>query len=443
MLNFLFHHTPLLYLTQSFWRDEAFSVLLSERGLMSYFRVTFEPPLYYIFLHYWMKVFGESEIAVRSLSLVGYMLACLLVIQWSERIFRHHWLSWIFPIFFFFNPMLLYYAFEARSYAWYVFFIILSLSSYLERKWGKFIISGILGFYTHIYMITVIMVEVLHYILSNKIKFRAFKVALLMRDRFMQSICCILFAIMPWLIKVCVDLARLNKSWYFPINIQVLRSVIGNIFVGFDGTPSSLWSITALLSLILCLFFFWAIRNRQRRNYIGLFFLTAFIPLMTTMGISLVKPVFVNRYVIASTVAEVFLVIFAIETIRNPVLQKISVVLALAFIVGFNIWYPDKHAKLDIRSSILEVNTLLTPQDYIYADSPLIFFDSIYYSKDRSRVFFYEPKGTSFPWYVGDYIVNNSQIVSELPQYPSRAFLIKEDGSYTISYQTNMINHRL
>jgi hypothetical protein len=390
-----------------------------------------------------MKVFGESEIAVRSLSLVGYMLACLLVIQWSERIFRHHWLSWIFPIFFFFNPMLLYYAFEARSYAWYVFFIILSLSSYLERKWGKFIISGILGFYTHIYMITVIMVEVLHYILSNKIKFRAFKVALLMRDRFMQSICCILFAIMPWLIKVCVDLARLNKSWYFPINIQVLRSVIGNIFVGFDGTPSSLWSITALLSLILCLFFFWAIRNRQRRNYIGLFFLTAFIPLMTTMGISLVKPVFVNRYVIASTVAEVFLVIFAIETIRNPVLQKISVVLALAFIVGFNIWYPDKHAKLDIRSSILEVNTLLTPQDYIYADSPLIFFDSIYYSKDRSRVFFYEPKGTSFPWYVGDYIVNNSQIVSELPQYPSRAFLIKEDGSYTISYQTNMINHRL
>ena len=443
MLNFLFHHTPLLYLTQSFWRDEAFSVLLSERGLMSYFLVTFEPPLYYIFLHYWMKVFGESEIAVRSLSLVGYMLACLLVIQWSERIFRHHWLSWIFPIFFFFNPMLLYYAFEARSYAWYVFFIILSLSSYLERKWGKFIISGILGFYTHIYMITVIMVEVLHYILSNKIKFRAFKVALLMRDRFMQSICCILFAIMPWLIKVCVDLARLNKSWYFPINIQVLRSVIGNIFVGFDGTPSSLWSITALLSLILCLFFFWAIRNRQRRNYIGLFFLTAFIPLMTTMGISLVKPVFVNRYVIASTVAEVFLVIFAIETIRNPVLQKISVVLALAFIVGFNIWYPDKHAKLDIRSSILEVNTLLTPQDYIYADSPLIFFDSIYYSKDRSRVFFYEPKGTSFPWYVGDYIVNNSQIVSELPQYPSRAFLIKEDGSYTISYQTNIINHRL
>ena len=343
-----------------------------------------------------MKVFGESEIAVRSLSLVGYMLACLLVIQWSERIFRHHWLSWIFPIFFFFNPMLLYYAFEARSYAWYVFFIILSLSSYLERKWGKFIISGILGFYTHIYMITVIMVEVLHYILSNKIKFRAFKVALLMRDRFMQSICCILFAIMPWLIKVCVDLARLNKSWYFPINIQVLRSVIGNIFVGFDGTPSSLWSITALLSLILCLFFFWAIRNRQRRNYIGLFFLTAFIPLMTTMGISLVKPVFVNRYVIASTVAEVFLVIFAIETIRNPVLQKISVVLALAFIVGFNIWYPDKHAKLDIRSSILEVNTLLTPQDYIYADSPLIFFDSIYYSKDRSRVFFYEPKGTVY-----------------------------------------------
>jgi uncharacterized membrane protein len=136
MINFLFTNTPLFYFVQSFWRDEAFSVLLAEHPLFVIFtKTTFEPPVYYTLLHFWIKIFGTSEIAVRSLSLLGFTLATIVIIEWSHKLFKSHWLSLFTPFFFFFNPMLLYYAFEARVYGWYIFFATLSLFAYDQKKW--------------------------------------------------------------------------------------------------------------------------------------------------------------------------------------------------------------------------------------------------------------------------------------------------------------------
>ena len=73
MTEFVFTQTPLLYLTQSLWRDEAFSVMLARHSLLDIVRLSagdFTPPLYYILLHVWMTFFGSSEIAVRLLSFV-------------------------------------------------------------------------------------------------------------------------------------------------------------------------------------------------------------------------------------------------------------------------------------------------------------------------------------------------------------------------------------
>ncbi len=131
MFDFVLNHSPLLYFTQSIWRDEAFSVLVAQKPLAAIIpKFTFEPPLYYIFLHFWIKIFGTSEIAIRSLSLLGFILATIVVIHFAEKLFRKHWLSWFLPLLFFLNPMLLYYAFEVRAYGWYMFFIVLSMYAF-------------------------------------------------------------------------------------------------------------------------------------------------------------------------------------------------------------------------------------------------------------------------------------------------------------------------
>src|SRR3989339_1642966 len=93
-LNFLFTHTPLFYFIQSFWRDEAYSVLLAGQPLSVIIqKSSIEPPVYYVLLHFWIQLFGTSEIATRSLSLLGFMLATIVVIEWADKLFGRSWLS--------------------------------------------------------------------------------------------------------------------------------------------------------------------------------------------------------------------------------------------------------------------------------------------------------------------------------------------------------------
>ncbi len=163
-----------------------------------------------------------------------------------------------------------------------------------------------------------------------------------------------------------------------------------------------------------------------------------FVPLVIVIGISFFKPLFVNRYVIPVAIGELFAIVFAIEAIKNKTTQMIFAASALAIVLVFNCWYPPYHAKLNIRNTLTQINTLLGKNDVILVDSPLVFFESIYYSTDPSRVFLYNPHRGAFPWYVGDIIVSPSQIVFDLPLYPVRAFLVHEDGTFNVAYNTSV-----
>jgi uncharacterized membrane protein len=444
MINFLLNHSPLLYFTQSLWRDEAFSVLVAERPIS--FLVTklgFEPPVYYILLHMWMKIFGNSEIAVRSLSLLAMVIATIVVIGWAEKLYKRHFLSWYLPVFFFLNPMLLYYAFEVRTYAWMVLFTVLSLYYYTEKRWNHFALSTILGFYTHSYFIFVPVAQALHWLIMHPGMRKHRSIKSWWKEPMVRSLVISAAVIAPWVWKVVREATRLKQAWYFPVNINLVMSVLGNMFVGYEGTPWYGWKYTAILSVLLLGLFLLAVANRQKRERNLLFMLMVFTPLTLVIGVSFVKPLFVNRYLIPVTVAQVFLVIAALEAIRNKLLQKFTASAFLLFLIGFNVWYPTQHAKLDIRTPISQINALMGQQDVIFAETPLIFFESIYYSRDRSRVFLYNPNNVAFPWYVGDIIVSEGQMALDIPTYPMRAFLVHEDGSFSISYRAPLTPENL
>lgn len=438
MFAFLLQHTPIFYLTQSIWRDETFSIFFAQRSPMTFFHLAFEPPLYYFFLHYWMKLFGTSEIAARSLSLLGFSLATIVVIYWAEKLFKKHWLSWYLPVFFFFNPMLLYYAFEIRAYGWYMFFAVLSMYAYIERRWKLYIFATTLGLYTHTYMITVPAVQLIHYLFTTRLQFSFKHIRHIQIDPMIRSVGIVGLLFAPWLYKVITELPNLKYSWYFPVDQKTILSGIGNIFLAYEGTPWYLWDFTAKVSLILTVAFIYSLTDRKSRSRNSFFVLMIFIPLIVIVGISFYKSLFVIRYVIPSTIAEIFACTFAIALIKNKTLQKIIAAAALLFVFGFNLWYPDKYPKLDIRKTMTEVNSLMTKNDVVLADSAVIFFDTMYYSRNPSRVYYYDLKGDPFPWYVGDSIVTPSKIVYGLPPYPIRAFIVHADGTYEISYNTNI-----
>ncbi len=72
----------LFHINRSLWQDEAYSVQVAGRsfeGIISELRHDTHPPLYYMLLSAWMRLFGLSELSVRSLSGIFYM-ACIAVV---------------------------------------------------------------------------------------------------------------------------------------------------------------------------------------------------------------------------------------------------------------------------------------------------------------------------------------------------------------------------
>lgn len=435
IFTFITKHSPVFYFTQSVWRDEAFSILIAEKPIFSFItKLNFEPPLYYIMLHFWIKVFGTSEIAVRSLSLIGFVLSVYIVAVWAKRLFPKKWLSWFLPVFYSTNPMLIYYAFEVRTYGWFMFFTVLSFYAYLEKKWKLLAIATILGFYTHTYFIFVPFVTIVHYIYVSFRK-KVNDPLRLIKEPFARYMAVAGIFILPWLIYVIRQAGQLKNSWYYPVDLQLIKSVLGNVFLGYEGTPWYLWKYTSYFSLLLLVFFTFALLVRKYRERNLFFALAVFLPLTIILSISFIKPLYVNRYFLPVTIAEVFLIIFAIDAVKNRHIQKTLAAVFLMFTIGFNMWYPQQYKKLDIRSTVREVDALVGERDVIYVDTSVILFETQYYSVHKGKVYLYNPSGSAFPWYVGEAAFSPSVMVSDIPVYPQRAFIISGDGTFSVAFR--------
>jgi len=437
MLSFIINHSPLLYFVQSLWRDEAFSILVAERPIATFItKLTFEPPVYYTTLHYWIKIFGDSEIAVRSLSFISFAVACFVVIEWASILFKKSWLSFYLPLLFFANPMLIYYAFEVRTYGMYIMFATVSLFAYQQKRWKLFTAATILGFYTHTYFIFLFASLVIHFLVINR-KLITTKRWLTksVSDPAVKAIAISILGIAPWMIRVLIESSKLKNSWYYPVDLHLIQSVLGNMFVGYEGTPWFLWGFTAFLSLILCIFCVISIIPAKTRQRNGLFLLAIFIPLGIVLGVSFIKPLFVNRYLIPVTIGLVFTIVFALETIKNKYIQVLCAIVILGGEIWFNTWYPLQHKKVPIRDTIAQINILKNSADVVYATNPLVLFETMYYSHPRNGVYLYNPSQSAFPWYVGDAAFSSSLLAVDIPLYPKRAFLVNPDGTFSISYQ--------
>lgn len=89
MFAWILTHSPFLYITQSLWRDEVYSIFMAAKPIQFFVsHLSFEPPFYYLLLHFWMKLFGMSEIAGRMLSFVAFAGATVIVIFWAEKLFE-------------------------------------------------------------------------------------------------------------------------------------------------------------------------------------------------------------------------------------------------------------------------------------------------------------------------------------------------------------------
>ena len=105
--------------SKGLWLDEAYSVLAARLPFMEMLEKLSRdatPPLYYVFLAPWVRLFGSGEAAARALSIVFSISGIALMGMLSFRYFSLRIASAV-TLILAFTPMHIYYAQEARMYS--------------------------------------------------------------------------------------------------------------------------------------------------------------------------------------------------------------------------------------------------------------------------------------------------------------------------------------
>lgn len=143
---------------QSFWNDEGNSARLSERPIALILEGTaadIHPPLYYLALHGWRNLVGDSEFGLRSLSAFA-GIGLVAVSYGLGRAVTGRSQATFATLLVALNPALVYYSQETRMYELLAFWV--ALSGWLLLKWLSrperslalaYLLTVTAGLYTH------------------------------------------------------------------------------------------------------------------------------------------------------------------------------------------------------------------------------------------------------------------------------------------------------
>ena len=126
----------LMAINQSLWLDEAVQVWASSSFsirelLVKYMPGDFNPPLYHILLHFWVKIFGTSELGVRSLSLVLSLGSILIFVLLLKQLRVASYELRVLTLLLVTSPLHIYYSQENRMYMLACFAVLLAVWRFL------------------------------------------------------------------------------------------------------------------------------------------------------------------------------------------------------------------------------------------------------------------------------------------------------------------------
>ncbi len=442
MLEWFVTHTPIIFFAQDLWRDEAFSYLISQKPWVEMIVLTardFSPPLYYIMLKVWIGIFGGSELVMRIPSLLFYwgaVYGCCLILE--RRCKLSVQLSIIISLFIAMNPLLVYYAAEARGYAMLTFFTVWSFYFFLGKKYRWYVLMTVLGLYTHYFMVFVPLVQMvwLGIIYSSK------KACI----RWIKVLFIVAIFFLPWVVFMStvktlsgefwiekpglIDLTYVpamiytgfvhnewffKETWYpwffniFSVGIAMYGLIIGGIIYARNSVKKYNWDLSVL-------FILWGLG----------------IPLIVFM-LATVKSLYFPRYLILATPGLLLLLGYIV--VHLPARVRIVAFLAFFCITGYYLHMEIQYrTKRDIKPVVYKIKPLLEANDRIYTTDMLDFHVLQYYFGEDA-VFMYNIPYENIPHYVGKVLMPPEHVTFQLPQYPAKAYVFDGGDGYTVLSQ--------
>lgn len=141
------------------WFDEAYSLAMIRHNISEICNITaadVHPPMYYIMLKIFSKIFGHTILVARIFSLIPSIMILIIGAYWLNKRVNYKCAN-IFIVLMFCNPFFMQYVNEIRMYTWGALFVFIAgISAYEIYKFSNnilnllvLVVSGVLAAYTH------------------------------------------------------------------------------------------------------------------------------------------------------------------------------------------------------------------------------------------------------------------------------------------------------
>jgi mannosyltransferase len=308
------------------WSDEGFSIKLAAKDV--------HPPLYYILLHYWIDLFGDSEFSTRMLSVIFGVIAIFVMYMLGSLIFEKK-VGILGSLILSISVFHIRYSQEVRMYTLLTLLAILSVYFYVKLLENRRDLPTILGYiaatclmmYTHCYGIFILVGQNVYYILllflkkANKPNTKCWIV--------LQTLVLILFT--PWIFILINQISRVETMGFW-IHEPSIINLIASFHIYSSKSP-----LLLLIYLLLILFPIWEISCRMRGSFYwkehllgarGILLLLVLIVTSNVLPFIVSKistPVYLFRTTISASVAFYLLVAKGIKDLGHKLLEILTV----------------------------------------------------------------------------------------------------------------------
>lgn len=392
----------------SIWSDEAFSLELITYPLRAIWVLSgrdVHPPLYYVILQGWMELIASKNLAwARGLSVVFGTLNVALGI-WLALLISTRRAAVVAGLLHALLPIAVHYSQDVRMYAMLGTFLIgatIALVYWIThpQKYGYLVVYIVLmvsGFYTHYFSIFCFCSHWLYLLLIRLPRYG--RHTYVGRKQWWIANGVMLACYIPWAPSLLRQLSTSNSYWIMPVSIQSFPSAIWRFFTGNDGQVHG----TAVFWLLLLVYLLLAVRVvlnlSGKYRFQLLLVICAFLTICAAASISLLRPVFVERYLFFSALMMPLVIAVALENIKLG-----SVVVVVALVMGMeayglhNIYNqqhslnnPSRVADNQLTRLMAYFNDASVTGDILVVDDFFIFYTADFYSEKHRRIFMYTP----------------------------------------------------
>jgi mannosyltransferase len=381
--------------------DEPFTIFYSQKSITELYSILESennPPLHFIFLHFWIKLFGIGAFAVRFPSVLFSSLTAIVLFTIGNRFF-HVRIGLLASALFSLSTMQVFFAHEARVYPLFIFLTALSLYFFLcilesnNLKYYLLLLTcNTLLIYAHYFGFFVLITEACCFFLFFEQK-----------QKYIKSIAMyLLLQILFYLpiFKIFITRATNSLSTGTWVAKPHISELYGNINRFLNDRFVTLVLILTILTLSIIFIkkmksssFRLLLEKLTKAHLLVIFFFV--FPYLTMYILSLQSPMFIDRYILFTTIPLYLSIAIVIHTLSlNARSFYVSIFTILITQLCFINLKPDNNRRIKevaelVKSNIQKANhqgkKLLVLISPAYADLSFLYHYNQTYFKRYSE----------------------------------------------------------